>query len=39
MTYKKYNPFWEGYMADFLRGYVGINQIKIPLMLLVSKSS
>ncbi|WP_246550610.1 hypothetical protein [Photorhabdus caribbeanensis] len=28
MTYKKYNPSPEGYMGDFLRGQVGINQLK-----------
>ncbi|NHB92913.1 hypothetical protein [Photorhabdus cinerea] len=28
MTYKKYNPSAEGYMGDFLRGNVGINQLK-----------
>lgn len=28
MTYKKYNPRVEGYMGDFLRGNVGINQLK-----------
>ncbi|WP_445374558.1 hypothetical protein ACSLVK_21745 [Photorhabdus tasmaniensis] len=28
MTYKKYNPSVEGYMGDFLRGNVGINQLK-----------
>ncbi|OCQ53383.1 hypothetical protein Ppb6_01400 [Photorhabdus australis subsp. thailandensis] len=29
MTYKKYNPSWEGYMGDFLRGRVGINHLKL----------
>ncbi|WP_391528395.1 hypothetical protein [Photorhabdus akhurstii] len=28
MTYKKYNPSPEGYMGDFLRGQVGVNQLK-----------
>ncbi|NRN27041.1 hypothetical protein [Photorhabdus heterorhabditis] len=28
MTYKKYNPSVEGYMGDFLKGNVGINQLK-----------
>lgn len=28
MTYKKYNPGWEGYMGDVLNGNVGINQLK-----------
>ncbi|MBD2810873.1 hypothetical protein ID853_08265 [Xenorhabdus sp. Vera] len=28
MTHKKYNPTWDGYMGDFLRGNVGINQLK-----------
>ncbi|WP_074525076.1 MULTISPECIES: hypothetical protein [Photorhabdus] len=28
MTYKKYNPSWEGCMGDFLRGHVGTNQLK-----------
>ncbi|TDB45661.1 hypothetical protein [Photorhabdus luminescens] len=28
MKYKKYNPSVEGYMGDFLRGNVGINQLK-----------
>ncbi|PHM36293.1 hypothetical protein Xmau_04302 [Xenorhabdus mauleonii] len=28
MTHKKYNPTWDGYMGDVLRGNVGINQLK-----------
>lgn len=28
MPDKKFNPSWEGYMGDFLRGNVGINQLK-----------
>ncbi|TDB54200.1 hypothetical protein [Photorhabdus khanii] len=28
MTYKKYNPSVEGYMGDFLKGNIGINQLK-----------
>ncbi len=28
MTYRKYNPSWEGEMGDFLRGHVGTNQLK-----------
>ncbi|WP_445496030.1 hypothetical protein [Photorhabdus sp. SF281] len=28
MTYKKYNPSLEGYMGDFLRGNVGVDQLK-----------
>ncbi|WP_254921151.1 hypothetical protein [Photorhabdus luminescens] len=28
MKYKKYNPSVEGYMGDFLRGNVGVNQLK-----------
>ncbi|WP_198672824.1 hypothetical protein [Photorhabdus sp. CRCIA-P01] len=28
MTYKRYRPSWEGYMGDFLRDHVGINQLK-----------
>ncbi|WP_319930779.1 hypothetical protein [Xenorhabdus santafensis] len=28
MTRKKYNPTWDGYMGDVLRGNVGINQLK-----------
>ncbi len=30
MTYKKYNPSWEGYMGDFLRGHVGTDHLKPP---------
>ncbi|MEX9773112.1 hypothetical protein WEU31_15030 [Morganella morganii] len=28
MPYKKYDPTWSGYMGDYLRGKVGINQLK-----------
>ncbi|OCA53833.1 hypothetical protein [Photorhabdus namnaonensis] len=28
MTHKRYNPSWEGYMGDFLRGHIGINHLK-----------
>ncbi|CEE92706.1 putative membrane protein precursor [Xenorhabdus nematophila str. Anatoliense] len=28
MAHKKYNPTWDGYMGDVLRGNVGINQLK-----------
>ncbi|CDL82332.1 hypothetical protein [Xenorhabdus szentirmaii] len=28
MTHRKYNPTWDGYMGDVLRGHVGINQLK-----------
>ncbi|WP_203448972.1 MULTISPECIES: hypothetical protein [Photorhabdus] len=28
MTYKKYTPSWGGYMGDYLRGHVGIDQLK-----------
>ncbi|MDC9615220.1 hypothetical protein ABLB69_18430 [Xenorhabdus khoisanae] len=28
MTHKKYNPTWDGYLGDVLRGNVGINQLK-----------
>uniref|UniRef100_UPI0036DE9E4C hypothetical protein n=1 Tax=Photorhabdus sp. RM322S TaxID=3342825 RepID=UPI0036DE9E4C len=28
MTYKKYNPAWEGYIGDFLKGHVGVDQLK-----------
>ncbi|MDX8000928.1 hypothetical protein FE394_17455 [Xenorhabdus sp. Reich] len=28
MTHRKYNPTWDGYMGDVLRGNVGINQLK-----------
>lgn len=28
MPYKKNNPAWDGYMGDYLRGNVGINQLK-----------
>ncbi|WP_434526008.1 hypothetical protein [Photorhabdus asymbiotica] len=28
MTHKKYNPTWDSYMGDFLRGNLGINQLK-----------
>ncbi len=28
MTYRKYNSSVEGYMGDYLRGNVGINQLK-----------
>lgn len=28
MSDKNFNPSWEGYMGDFLKGNVGINQLK-----------
>ncbi|MEG0278610.1 MAG: hypothetical protein RR510_05140 [Morganella sp. (in: enterobacteria)] len=28
MPYEKYDPTWSGYMGDYLRGKVGINQLK-----------
>ena len=28
MPYKKDDPTWGGYMGDYLRGNVGINQLK-----------
>jgi hypothetical protein len=28
VPYKKNNPTWDGYMGDYLRGNVGINQLK-----------
>ncbi|VTR35479.1 Uncharacterised protein [Serratia fonticola] len=27
MSDKNFNPSWEGYMGDFLKGNVGINQL------------